>query len=101
MKRVIGLVMNTLQSSFDTLLQSLPASTSSSRNQSQLNEHVKKATDNNKSKFSQEVRKSQWEYILRNEIFKLAVSATFYSLLIAIKNAFHSGDRRKGPERGG
>ncbi|KAF5375281.1 hypothetical protein D9758_000499 [Tetrapyrgos nigripes] len=64
--------MNSLQSSFNSLLQSLPPSTSSGRSQYQLDEQVQKVIDSTKTKSSQEVRKSQWEYILRNEIFKLA-----------------------------
>ncbi|KAK7464471.1 hypothetical protein VKT23_006641 [Stygiomarasmius scandens] len=66
--------MNALQSSYNELVQSLPPTASSGRTQSQLDALVKKAAENTKgkSKSSQELRRSQWEYILKNEIFKLA-----------------------------
>ncbi|THV06472.1 UDP-glucose 4-epimerase [Dendrothele bispora CBS 962.96] len=64
--------MNSLQSSFNELVKSLPPTTSSGRSQSQLDDVIKKALENTKGKYTQEVRRNQWEYILKNEVLKLA-----------------------------
>jgi hypothetical protein len=62
--------MASLQPYIDTLLKSLPPSPVE---QDTLNDLVSHALENSKDKSSLENRKSQWEYLLKNEIFLLAV----------------------------
>ena len=57
------------------LLKSLPPSPVE---QDILNELVSRALTDSKDKSSLENRKSQWEYLLKNEIFLLAVRCHWY-----------------------
>lgn len=67
--------MVSLQPTLITLLNSLPPSPFE---QKALNELVEKTLNESKNNSSPENRKSQWEYLLKNEVFKLAVrSLTF------------------------
>lgn len=59
-----------LQPFLDALLSSLPPLPIS---QAQYNSLVKKTLDDSRGKSSPDNRKSQWEYLLKNEVFKLAV----------------------------
>jgi hypothetical protein len=61
--------MTSLQPSLALLLKSLPSSPS----RKLLDERVKKTLSDSKAKSSPENRKSQWEYLLKNAVFDLAV----------------------------
>jgi len=61
--------MLSLSPSLEALLTSLPHPV----DQQTLNELVKKTLDESKGKSSPENSKSQWEYLLKNDIFVLAV----------------------------
>ncbi|XP_006454268.1 hypothetical protein AGABI2DRAFT_182243, partial [Agaricus bisporus var. bisporus H97] len=60
-----------LQPFLDALLSSLPPLPIS---QAQYNSLVKKTLDDSRGKSSPDNRKSQWEYLLKNEVFKLAMT---------------------------
>lgn len=62
--------MLSLQPFLDSLLSTLPERPVS---EEQLDSIVRNTLDVCKSKSSLENRKSQWEYLLKNEVFKLAV----------------------------
>jgi hypothetical protein len=62
--------MASLQPFLNTLLSSLPAPPIP---KAQLETLARKTLDESSGKSSPENRKSQWEYLLKNEIFKLAV----------------------------
>ena len=62
--------MASLQPYITTLLSSLPPSPVG---QDTLDELVSRALTDSKDKSSLENRKSQWEYLLKNEIYLLAV----------------------------
>jgi hypothetical protein len=61
-----------LAPSLDSLLKSLPPRPVDERILSDL---VQRTLDESKTKSSPENKKSQWEYLLKNEIFVLAVRA--------------------------
>ena len=65
--------MASLQPYITSLLKSLPPSPIE---QDTLNELVSRTLADSKDKSSPENHKSQWEYLLKNEIFLLAVSWT-------------------------
>ncbi|KAJ7492268.1 THO complex subunit 1 transcription elongation factor-domain-containing protein [Mycena latifolia] len=78
--------MTSLQPTLALLLKSLPPSPT----QEKLDELVKKSLANSKTKSSPENRKSQWEFLLKNEVFDLACTegralkdenSTYYSQL--------------------
>ena len=62
--------MVSLQPALTSLLDSLPPHPI---DQQQLDSLVRKTLDGFKSKLSPDIRKSQWEYLLRHDIFNLAV----------------------------
>jgi THO complex subunit 1 len=66
-----------LQPFLDLLLSSLPPLPIS---KAQYDSLVKKTLDDSSGKSSPDNRKNQWEYLLKNEVFKLAVRC---SLVIA------------------
>ena len=63
-----------------SLLEALPPSPVE---QDTLDELVSRALADSKDKSSLENRKSQWEYLLKNEIFLLAVCCRGYAFLIS------------------
>ena len=65
--------MVSLQPALTSLLDSLPPHPIDHQ---QLDGLVRKTLDGAKSKLSPDIRKSQWEYLLRDDIFKLAVMLT-------------------------
>jgi hypothetical protein len=62
--------MTSLQPFLASLLKSLPPPPAA---QNVLNNLIKETLQDTKDKTSAENRKSQWEYLLKNEIFILAV----------------------------
>lgn len=68
--------MTSLQPRLALLVKSLPPSPS----QEKLNELVEKALLDSQSKSSPENRKSQWEFLLKNDVFDLAVRGAPSSL---------------------
>lgn len=65
--------MVSLQPALTSLLDSLP---SHPIDHQKLDSLVSQTLDGTKSKLSPDIRKSQWEYLLRDDIFKLAVILT-------------------------
>lgn len=70
--------MVSLQPVLASLLKSLPPRPIE---QTTLNELVKETITQSQTKTSAENRKSQWEYLLKNEIFLLAVRSSLYNAL--------------------
>lgn len=91
--------MASLQPYITSLLKSLPPSPIE---QDTLNELVSHTLADSIDKSSPENRKSQWEYLLKNEIFLLAVRChQFFSITAMLIKALSSGNGRSGPSEGG
>jgi hypothetical protein len=88
--------MVSLQPFLDFLLSSLPNPPIS---KAQLETSVRKTLDESRGKSSPENRKSQWEYLLKNEIFNLAVCGPSADMPSA--HSVIQDDRRSGFEKGG
>ena len=88
--------MTSLQPFLTSLLNSLPPPPAA---QNVLNDLIKKTLQDTKDKTSLENRKSQWEYLLKNEIFILAVRmcSTLYikALIPEMKSVLTSRRRVK------
>ncbi len=87
--------MESLQPYLTALQDSLPPSLD---DRQKLNELVALTLLKTQDKFSQENRKAAWEYLLKNDIFQLAVSNELVALQISIHS--FAGDGRKGPIEG-
>ena len=91
--------MASLQPYITSLLNSLPPSPVE---QGTLDELVSHALADSIDKSSLENRKSQWEYLLKNEIYSLAVRCCHWYFSILLTDALSPGNRRNGPsEEGG
>ena len=92
-------VMASLQPYITSLLKSLPPSPVQ---QDTLDELVRRALADSKDKSSVENCKSQWEYLLKNEIYLLAVRCHLVLFIATLLiEALSSGNGGKGPSRGG
>lgn len=81
-----------LQPSLTRLLKSLPPSPS----QGKLDELVKKTLSDTQAKSSAENRKSQWDYLLKNAVFDLAVRSSLRSQINPTQRLEYRGEGPQG-----